>query len=138
MPEASPASPAPAPAEKLLHPLAGATLGTEDRGDICIRSANDDLLYRFVPTAKNQEQLLDEVLRVAILNAQGFARRDNRPVLETGLQQAQALLKELNDKVAVLEAATTSRVMFTDLDTIRTLAKKTAQLLSAFALPAEK
>jgi hypothetical protein len=58
--------------------LTGATLGTEDRGDIVIRSARGDLLYRFVPIASLSQQPLEEVLSVCRHNALAFAYPNGR------------------------------------------------------------
>lgn len=113
------------------HPLAGATLGTEDRGDICIRSPKGDLLYRFVPTLKNQEQPLDEVLRVAVVNAHRFAHRDKRTWPQSPVQQAQALLAQLETKLAGMDAAARP-----DLVESRALIAKMAQLLADATHPA--
>lgn len=123
------------------HPLAGATLGTEDRGDICIRNANGDLLYRLVPTLKKPNQPFDEVLRVALFNAQRFALRDKR-MPDTSLQQAQAILAQLNAKVSGITAQVdelslpTGVALRAELMEVQALLTKMAPLLPEIALPA--
>lgn len=118
------------PNSQQSHPLAGAILSTEDRGDICIRSDKGDLLYRFVPTLKKQEQPLDEVLRVAVDNAHRFARRDKREWPKTCVQQAQALLEELEAKLAGMDGAARP-----DLVESRALIGKMARLLADASHP---
>jgi SRSO17 transposase len=88
--------------ENQAHLFDGATLGTEDRGDIVIRNAAGDLLYRFVPNVKCQSQSLSEVMLVAHANAQAFARRDNKKIPDAPAFQAKALLLELKGLVSRL------------------------------------
>lgn len=64
--------------------LTGALLGTEDHGDIVIRSACGDLLYRLAANARPNPQSLEEVLSVCRTNALAFYQRDGR----TAAQQA--------------------------------------------------
>jgi hypothetical protein len=59
------------------HFMVGATLGTEDRGDICIRDMAGNLLYRMTPTLKRPNEPLAEVMRVCAFQSSAVARRDN-------------------------------------------------------------
>lgn len=117
-------------AQNLNNLLIGATLGTEDRGDICIRSATNDLLYRFVPTTKNQEQPLDEVLSVALGNARSFAQFDSRLALGAPMQQARALLEILDRNLETLTGTAAPPLAMTQLEGIRSLVSQIMPLLA--------
>lgn len=81
------------------HFLVGATLGTEDRGDICIRDAADNLLYRMSPTSKHPFESLSEVLRVCAFQSRAAAKRDNLVEPVTPASQARDLLLQFDEAV---------------------------------------
>lgn len=86
------------------HLLAGATLCTEDRGDICIRSADGHLLYRFVPRAGHESADLPEALRVAHANARAFKAVRNPGQAESQEYVTRHLLLDVKSMVRKLWA----------------------------------
>lgn len=87
-----------------LDLLEGSTLGTEHRGDICIRSANNDLLYRLVPKSDSEDVPFPEVLRVSLANLNSFARAHHKMLPRSSAQQALDLLDELKNSAGRIKA----------------------------------
>lgn len=124
-----------------IHLLEGATLGTEDRGDIVIRNAAGDLLYRFVPTAKVQSQSLAEVLRVSQANAEHFARRDGLSIPDSPVAQVKKLLLDFKSTVNRLwegfdqHRDDEARLLHVALEDAKDHVKRIEPVLTALDLP---
>lgn len=123
------------------HFMAGATIGTEDRGDICIRDAAENLLYRMTPTRQRPSEPLAEVLRVCEANSDAFARRDGLAMPVTPSTLAGNLLvryaeviKDLRKQAQALPAEQAQELLAT-LEQASKLSEAVGPVVAALQLP---
>lgn len=125
------------------HFMVGATLGTEDRGDICIRDGAGNLLYRMVPTVQRPEESLAEILRVCSFQSRALAKRDNVPEPVTPARLAQGLLTQFDEAVRELARkvqelpAEHAQVLQATLDRAMAASNSVGPVLAMLELPSD-